>query len=172
MTETDSKDEDRRVGFDSLEAVEEGDRIAVRAVDDTVTVLIGTVTSRLFDDPGEEDPLLRPDSEADSSYSTTFLAIDYSSVYEIVDGERIDLTAELNSRPQYRLFAGGQLRDPALPAVQYSADDQFELIIPEVMMSKGRPDGYYPHSVGRIVDVVFGETIWPEEIIPDGDSSV
>lgn len=167
MTESDIVDEDRAVGFDRLEAVEEGDRIAVRAVDDTVTVLVGTVTSRLFDVPGEEDPKLRPDTEAESSFSTTFLSVEYASVYEIVNGERIDLTDELNSRPQYRLSAEGPLRNPPSPGIQYSADDQFELVIPRAMWSKGQPDGYYPYSVGRIVDAVFGERIWPEEIVPE-----
>lgn len=169
MTGTDTEPRKQTIGFDRLKDVETGDRIAVRAVDDTTTVLVGTVTRRSFDDPEDEDPRLRPNTEAESNFSTTFLSIEYASVYEIGDGERTDLTAELNSRPQYRLFAGGPLRDPPSPGVQYRADDKFELIIPHVMWSKGRPDGYYPHSVGRIVDVVFGERIWPEEIMLDRD---
>ena len=155
------------VGFNTKNDIEKGDRIAVRAVDNNTTVLVGTVMNKLFEEPEEEDPRLQPDLDADSSFSTTYLSIDYSSVYKISDGEKVEITDELNSRPQYRLHAEGPLQDPPLPGLQYRSDDQFELIIPRAMLSKGRPDGYYPHEVGLIVEAIYGETIWPEEVMPN-----
>lgn len=148
---------ENRLQSDAVEDLEEGDRIALYAVDQTTAkVLIGTVTSRQIDD-------LQADLNVKGR---SFIFIDYSTMYEIVDGEITDVTDELRNRPPYRHHLDQPLRDPASPGLMYHQEDAFTLVIPEPTWCHGRADGYYPAEVGVVLDVVYGDTIWPEDVIP------
>ncbi|WP_157884795.1 hypothetical protein [Halorubrum aethiopicum] len=164
---TASTDQANTVELSDLAAIQEGDRIAVRAVHKTTaTVLVGTVASKLFEEPDPQEP--HPQSatadDSESSPGGTYLSLNYATIWEIDDGDPVDVTSDITDRPPYRLHAQGQLRDPPTPALQYCSDDRFELLIPEPMSNGSYINAYYPASVGTVTDVVFGETIWPEEV--------
>jgi hypothetical protein len=167
MTEsptTDPTNHANTVRFRDLETIQEDDRIAVRAVQDTTaTVLVGTVASKLFQEP---DPQSAAGDDSESSSDKTYLSLNYATVWEINDGDPVDVTAKINDRPPYRLHAQRQLRGPPNPALQYCSDDRFELLIPEPMSNGRYINAYYPASVGTVTDVIFGETIWAEELLP------
>lgn len=160
MTVTDQLDvhPEKQVQSDQVQALQQGDRIALYAASQfTEKVLIGTVSNRLIDD-------LTDDSDARGG---TFIGIDYSTMYEVADGELADVTDELNDRPPYRHHLDQPFKDPASPCLMYDEADAFTLVIPQPTWCHGRVDGYYPTEVGVVLDVVFGETIWPGDVIPD-----
>lgn len=150
---------EKQLKSEEVKDLEEGDRIAVYAVEqDNAKILIGTVKNRQINE-FTVDPVAK---------ITTFVIIDYSRMYELDNGDLIDATEELHNRPPYRHHLDQPLRDPPLPGLSYNHDDdRFSLVIPEPTWCKGRVDGYYPAPVAFVLDVVFGDTIWPEDVIPD-----
>ena len=149
-------------------AVEEGDAIAVRAVDDesTQSIIAGQVTPFVYSAPAIET--IKQCAEALGF--TSFLAFEADTWWRLSEGDWIDRSHELHDRPQMRKFIDSTPRDAPPCSLAYRDTGDIGLVIPMPAGNGSRIVHYEPGHYGRVVEFNYGAWVQPELLLPDGYS--
>lgn len=146
-------------------AVQEGDAIAVRAVQESgQNILAGRVTSAPDD---TESPETIENSLNDNT-STTLLSIDTGTWWTLSEEETTNRTQELQDRPPMQEYIDSPPKDAPPCTLDYWETDHVILIIPMPVSNLSRVL-YYTHDLsGTLVGLTHGPIVQPEELLPDG----
>lgn len=150
------------VSIDDVLQLEDGDAIAVRAVQGEFERIIA---GRAFDPAPKsevEKALEKPDRHP------SLVAIDTNIWWDLKDGEINDRSDELVNRPPYQDFLGDPPKEAPSCSLAGRADRSVKLIIPMPVYKPSRIYYYAPDTYGTLVAIDTGAIADPEALVPAG----
>jgi hypothetical protein len=160
--ETDTQEE--AVALADVLAVQEGDAIAVRAVQESIEgILVGQVTS--FADGAETRKGVK--QRLQEYTNTVVLSIDADTWWILSEGDTVDRSQELNDRPQMQEYLDLPPKDPPACSLSYWETGRIGVRIPMPVRNGSRVIYYSADDYGTVVALTHGAMIQPELLLPD-----
>ncbi|MFC6720235.1 hypothetical protein [Halobacteriaceae bacterium SHR40] len=154
----------RAVTLADVLAVQEGEAIAVRAVQEsTEWILAGRVTS--FTDGTETRHGV--EERLQESTNTIVLSIDADTWWVLSEGDTIDRSQELNDRPQMQEYPDLPPKDPPACSLSYWETGRIGVRIPRPVRNGSRVIHYAADDYGSVVALTHGAVVQPELLLPD-----
>lgn len=145
-------------------AVQEGEAIAVRAVQESIEwILAGRVTSFADDSEtrhGVEERL--------QEYTNTIvLSIEADTWWVLSEGDIINRSQELDDRPQLREYLDLPPKDPPACLLSYWEIGRIGVRVPMPVHNGSHTIYYAADEYGTVVALTHGTVVQPERLLPD-----
>ena len=151
------------IGFDQVQEFESGNAIAVRAVEDQVTIILAGKIEKIQSTDPES---MLDESEEGDAYGP-YVHID-ADIWWIIDGNEVkDESACLQDRQPYQPCLDEPPIDAPLCTLELGPNRSVLLMIPLPNTNGSRVVSYYPNTFALVIECEFGPIVEPTRVLPD-----
>jgi len=162
FAETDAQEQ--AVALADVLTVQQGEAIAVRAVQESSTwILAGRVTS--FADDAETAPAI--EQRVDENTIVSVLSIEADTWWALSEGDTSDRSHELVDRPQMQEYPDLPPKDPPACSLAYWETGRIGLMIPMPVWNSSRVLYYAADDYGTVVALTHGAVVQLELLLPE-----